>query len=159
MKVIEMATLVPFGLKRPAAAAMQDCYDQEHPAFMRWINGLKIPRVQRVVLTVLLGMVDRVEFMDGRCAGVTYPAELARRAGVPLGVEDVLRALVNGGHLSVHPAAEVFDDRRPGIVFRLRRPDVVLTVESAGPLWKVDSLGSKASTSSRTTSVPRARQL
>jgi hypothetical protein len=158
MKVIEMATLVPFGPKR-SAAVIHDRFDQEHAAFTRWINGLKIPRVQRVVLTVLLEMVDKVEFMDGRCAGVTYPAELARRAGIPLGVEDVLSALVNGGHLSTHPAAEVFDDRRPGIVFRLRRPDVVLSVESAGPLWKTDSRGSKSSTSLKTATILKARQL
>ncbi|MDP9904687.1 hypothetical protein [Arthrobacter bambusae] len=134
-----MATLVPFGIKRTTLAAMQKHAEMEHAAFVRWIDGLQVPEVQRAVLTVLLEMVDRAEFMDGRCAGVTYPAEVARRAGVPVGVDDVLRALVNRGHLSVHPASKVFDDRRPGIVFRLRRPDVVLTPESAGPLWMADS--------------------
>lgn len=96
-------------------------------------------RSQRVALTVLLEMVDRVEFIDGRCADFIYPAEVARRAGISVGIDDVLRALVAGGHLYVHPAAEIYEDKRPGIVFRLRRPDVVLTAESAGPLWKADS--------------------
>ncbi|MFK4299873.1 hypothetical protein ABH924_005063 [Arthrobacter sp. GAS37] len=136
---MEMASLVPFGVKWPATAALKDRRVRERAAFVEWIEGLDVLEDQRRVLSVLLGMVDDVELVDGRCAGVTYPAEVARRAGGLEDVEGILLSLEAAGHLSLHPAAEVFEDKRPGIVFRLRRPDVVLTVESAGPLWISDA--------------------
>jgi hypothetical protein len=134
-----MASLVPFGVKWPTTTALQERPEREHAAFVEWIDGLRVPKVQREVLMVLLGMVDRAELVDGRCAGVTYPAEVARRAGSLDDVDGVLRELVTAGHLSVHSAAEVFEDQRPGIVFRIRRPYVVLAVESAGSLWLADA--------------------
>lgn len=134
-----MATLVPFGVNWLDANAMQARQEEERSKFVRWIDQLRIPEVHRLVLTVLLEMVDRVEFMDGRCAGFTYPAEVGRRAGIPDGIDDVLRDLITGRCLYVHPAAEVYKDGRPGIIFRLRRPGVVLSAKSAGPLWGADT--------------------
>lgn len=133
-----MASLVPFGVAWPMTAALRARSAREREAFVVWIEGLDVPEAQRRILTLLLEMVEEAELVDGRCAGVTYSAEVARRLGLD-DVDELLRDLVGAGHLTVHPAAEVFEGRRPGIVFRLRRPDVVLTVQSAGLLWMVDS--------------------
>jgi hypothetical protein len=132
-----MNGLVP-GVKWPATAELKERCERERLGFVDWVAGLDVSEVQRRVLVVLLGMVVDGELVDGRCAGVTYMAEIARRVGLD-DVDELLRELVGAGHLTVHPSAEVFEDRRPGIVFRLRRPDVVLTVESAGLLWMADS--------------------
>ena len=137
-----MTRALPFGVKWPATAALKDRRTRERETFVAWIHDLDVPEDQRKVLTVLLGMVDDSELVDGRCAGVTCPAEVARRAGALDDVDTVdgiLHGLEAAGHLSLHPASEVFEDKRPGIVFRLRRPDVVLTVESAGQLWLADA--------------------
>lgn len=137
-----MASLVPFGVKWPATAALMDRRARERALFVEWIEGLDVPEDQRNVLSVLLEMVDDGELVDGRCAGVTYLAEVARRAGAlddVDAVDGILHGLAAAGHFSLHPASEVFGDKRPGIVFRLRRPDVVLTVESAGQLWISDA--------------------
>jgi len=131
--------VVPFGVKWPATAALKDRRAREREAFVEWIAGLDVLEDQRRVLAVLLGMVDDTELVDARCAGVTYAAEVARRAGALGDIEAVLGELVAAGYLTLHPAAEVFPEPRPGLVFRLRRPDVVLTVESAGLLWMADS--------------------
>lgn len=137
-----MAGSMPFGVTWPATAALKDRRARERESFVAWIHDLDVPEDQRKVLTVLLGMVDDSELVDGRCAGVTYAAEVARRAGALDDVdtvEGILHGLEAAGHLSLHPASEVFKDNRPGIVLRLRRPDVILTVESAGQLWLADA--------------------
>lgn len=134
-----MASLIPFGVDWPANAAMRERAEREHAKFLCWVKQLPVSEVQRLVLRTLLEKVDITEFIDGRCAGFTYSAEIARRAGIPEGIDSVFQALRTGGYLYMHPAAEVFEDRRPGIVFRIRHPDVVLTAQSAGPLWKEDS--------------------
>ncbi|MGO4585562.1 hypothetical protein AB4Z38_17015 [Arthrobacter sp. 2RAF6] len=114
---------------------------RERESFVAWIHDLDVPEDQRNVLTVLLGMVDDSELVDGRCAGVRHAAEVGRRAGALDDVdtvEGILHGLEAAGHLSLHPASEVFKDKHPGIMFHLRT-DVVLTVESAGQLWLADA--------------------
>ncbi|WP_423185048.1 hypothetical protein [Arthrobacter sp. NyZ413] len=64
---------------------------------------------------------------------------VARRAGDLDLVDGILTKLEAAGYLSLHPTAEVFEDKRPRIVFRRRRPGVVLTVASAGQLWIPDA--------------------
>jgi hypothetical protein len=136
---MEMASLLPFGVMWPATPFLSDRAAAEREGFAGWINSLDVPEDHRKVLTVMLGMIDDNELVDGRCAGVTSAAEVARRAGALGDVEAVLGELVSTGNLTLHPAAEVFGDKRPGVVFRLRRPDVVLTVEAAGQLWIADA--------------------
>lgn len=138
-----MASMVPFGVKWPATAALKDRSARERAAFAEWIDGLDVPEDQRKVLAVLLEMVHDVELVDARCAGVTSAAEVSRRAGTLSDVEAVLGGLVAAGHLTLHPAAAVFSDPRPGLVFRIRHPDVVLTRESAGTLWGMDAWTAK----------------
>lgn len=134
-----MASLVPFGVGWPMTAALRARSAREREAFVVWIEGLDVSDAQRRVLTVLLGMVEESELVDARSAGVTYSAEVARRAGCLGDADAVLCELVDAGFLTVHPAAEVFEDMRPGMIFRIRRPDVVLTIESAGLLWRADA--------------------
>lgn len=136
---MEMAGSMPFGVRWPATAALKDRRARERESFVEWIHDLDVPEDQRQVLTVLLGMIDDNELVDGRCAGVTYTAEVAGALEDVDTVDGILHGLEAAGHLSLHPASEVFKDNRPGIVFRLRRPDVVLTVESAGQLWIADA--------------------
>lgn len=135
---MEMAGSMPFGVKWPATAALKDRRAREHESFVAWIHDLDVPEDQRKILAVLLGMVDDSELVDGRCAGVTYAADARRHAGALDDVDTVngiLHGLEAAGYLSLHPASDVFKDNRPGIVCRLRRPDVVRTVESAGQPW------------------------
>lgn len=134
-----MARMLPFGVDWPVNAAMRERVAYERARFVSWIEQQQVPEVQRLVLCALLDKVDDSEFVDGRCAGFTYAAEIARRTGIPTGVEEILHALETADYLCLHPAGEVFGDQRPGIIFRIRRPDVVLTVQSAGPLWKADT--------------------
>ncbi|MDQ0236643.1 hypothetical protein J2S91_002998 [Arthrobacter bambusae] len=128
-------------MKWLATAALKGRRAREHESFVAWIYDLDVPEDQRKVLTVLLAMVDDSELVDGRCAVVRHAAEVGRRAGA-LDDVDTVDGILHGqeaaGHLSLHPAAEVFGDKRPGVVFRLRRPDVVLTAESAGQLRIAD---------------------
>lgn len=140
---MEFARLLPFGAKWPATEALRARSFRERQAFDEWIAGLDVSETRRRVLAVPLEMVDEAELVDARCAGVTHPAEVERRAGTK-DVHAVLEELVADGLLTVHSAAEVFPDPRPGFVFRIRRPDVVLTIESAGPLWQMDAWNAKA---------------
>lgn len=142
---MEISSLVPFGGKRPVTPESKARCSLERQAFADWIDSLDAPAVQRRILSVLLGMVAEAEMVDGRCAGVTYSAEVARRAGSLEEVDETLQELVAAGYLTVHSAAEVFGEKRPGIIFRIRRPDVVLTVESAGSLWPADAWPRKRS--------------
>ncbi|MGO4431769.1 hypothetical protein AB4Y88_00280 [Paenarthrobacter sp. RAF9] len=87
----------------------------------------------------LVGLMDEREFIEGSAACVTYKTELARRTGLEEELPEVLNALIETGLLTRHKAAAVFNDGRPGLVLRIRHPEVVLTVEAAGTLWIADS--------------------
>ncbi|MDE8670836.1 hypothetical protein PY310_19885 [Pseudarthrobacter sp. H3Y2-7] len=119
--------------------ALRDRAAQVSENFRSWVDGLNLPDDQVRVLSELLGMMDAREFVEGRAACVTYEAEVARLTGLGDSLNAVVADLVSAGLLTSHPASDVFPDRRPGVVFRVRRPDVVLTVEAAGPLWMADS--------------------
>ncbi|MDO5867134.1 MULTISPECIES: hypothetical protein [Paenarthrobacter] len=135
-----MTTLLPFGTEWPMNFTLRERAAREREAFGSWIDALGIPSLQRTILTELLELMDEREFVEGRAACVTYEAELARRSRVDeQSLMDVLDVLAAAGLVTCHPACEVFDDPRPGMVIRIRRPDVVLTVEAAGPLWLADS--------------------
>jgi len=74
--------------------------------------------------------------------GVRWPARpagIAHRTGLGDALQNALADLKGTGLLTSHQAAEVFKDGRTGVVLRIRRPGVVLTVEAAGPLWLKDS--------------------
>lgn len=103
-----------------------------------------------------LELMDEHDFVEGRAACIIDEAQLARCTGLGDSLEGVLKDLTGTGlasrkaaevfeggrpeaHMTARPAAEVFVGRRLGLVFRLRRPDVVLAVESTGPLRVADS--------------------
>lgn len=134
-----MATLLPFGTPWRVEGGLRDRADREREVFHAWVEGLDVPVEQATVLFELLDIADDREFVEGRAACVTHEAEIARRTGLGESVEGVLNGLESAGLITNHPAAEVFEDRRPGVVVRVRRPDVVLTVEAAGTLWLGDS--------------------
>lgn len=134
-----MTTLLPFGTQWMMDGSLRAWANREREAFHLWVDGLDIPADQARVLSEILDMVDEREFVDGRAACVTYEAELARRTGQGESLEAVIADLVASGLLTSHRAADVFKEARPGVVLRVRRPDVVLTVEAAGPLWMADS--------------------
>ncbi|MFK0042390.1 hypothetical protein ACIQTW_21350 [Paenarthrobacter sp. NPDC090517] len=139
-----MKILLPFGTEWLMHRELRERADQEREVFRSWIAGLDVCASQRRVLSELLDMMDEREFVEGRAACVTYEAELARRTGLGESLGSTIVELVGSGLLTSHPAAGVFADGRPGEVFRIRRPDVVLTVEAAGPLWMSDSWVRKA---------------
>jgi hypothetical protein len=130
---------LPFGTQWPMSRELRKRATKEAEQFQEWVAGLRVPEEQARVLSVLLEMTDEHEFVEGRPACVTYEAELACRTGLEHGLSGVLVALIKAGYLTSHSAAGVFGDGRPGVVFRVRRPDVVLSVEAAGPLWMADS--------------------
>ncbi|WP_284986830.1 hypothetical protein [Arthrobacter sp. fls2-241-R2A-172] len=134
-----MSTLLPFGTEWPMHGELRERALQERGTFRSWVAGLDVPDRQTLVLNELLELMDEREFVEGRAACVTYEAELARRTGLGESLQDVLAELKKAGLLTSHRAAEVFPDGRPGVVLRIRRPDIVLTVESAGSLWIQDS--------------------
>lgn len=134
-----ISIFVPFGVRWPSTSGLKARCVREREAFAAWIRGLDVSEEQRVILAILLGMVEEAELVDARCAGVTYLAEVARRAGGLGDIDGLLQELVDAGHVALHSAADVFGEKRPGVVFRIRRPDVVLTVESAGYLWTADA--------------------
>lgn len=129
-----MKNLVPFGTPWPMNATLRERAACEREAFRSWVDGLAIPSSQRRVLIELLGLMDEREFV---C--VTYEAELARRTGLGESLGSVIDDLAAAGLLTSHRAADVFQNGRSGLVLRVRRPDVVLTVEAAGTLWLADS--------------------
>jgi len=134
-----MTTLLPFGTHWAMDGRLRDRATRRRKAFRSWVAGLDIPAEQARVLSQVLEMADEREFVEGRAACVTYEAELARRTGLGESLGSVIDGLVADGLLTSHRAADVFEDGRPGVVLRVRRPDVVLTVEAAGPLWRADS--------------------
>jgi len=134
-----MTSLLPFGTQWMMDGGLRDRANREREAFRLWVDGLDIPSEQTKVLSEVLDMADEREFVEGRAACVTYEAELARRTGLRESLRSVVDDLVAAGLLTSHRAADVFQDGRPGLVLRVRRPDVVLTVEAAGPLWRADS--------------------
>lgn len=133
-------TVLPFGTVWPMHYdGLQERASAEFEAFQNWVSGLELNPAQHGVLTELLGMMPVSEFVEGRAACVTEAEELGRRTGLGESVDAVLEELEAAGFVTKHPATKVFDDQRPGVVLRVRRPDVVLTVEAAGPLWMKDS--------------------
>lgn len=133
-------TVLPFGTVWPMHyLGLQERASAEFEAFQTWLSELELDPVRHAVLMDLLGMMPASEFVEGRAACVTEAIELGRRTGLGKSVGAVLADLEAEGLVTNHPAAMVFDDRRPGVVLRVRRPDVVLTVEAAGPLWLKDS--------------------
>lgn len=121
--LIVVKSLLPFGTHWPMDARLRERASQEREVFRSWVAGLEIPGSQGQVLAELLALMDEREFVEGRAACVTYEAELARRTGL----EDALQSVL------------VFQDNPLGVVLRIRRPGVVLTVEAAGLLWLKDS--------------------
>jgi hypothetical protein len=134
-----MSTLLPFGTDWPMHGQLREVAARESERFQSWVDDLALPEEEIQVLSEFLRMTDDREFVEGRAACVTYEAELARRTGLGDSLGDVVSDLVGSGLLTSHRAAEVFEDDRPGVVFRVRRPDVVLTMDAAGPLWLADS--------------------
>ena len=134
-----LKSLLPFGTDWLMHGALRGRANQEREEFRSWITGLDVPTSHRRVLSELLDMMDEREFVEGRAACVTYEAELARRTGLGESLSGIVNELVSVDLLTCHPASWVFADGRPGEIFRIRRPDVVLTVEAAGPLWLSDS--------------------
>ncbi|MEJ1116766.1 hypothetical protein WBN73_20870 [Paenarthrobacter sp. CCNWLY172] len=134
-----MKTLLPFGTEWLMHGALRERADQEREVFRSWIADLDVSASQRRVLSELLDMMDEREFVEGRAACVTYVDELARRTGLGESLVGTVDELVSAGLLTCHPAAGVFANGRPGEVFRIRHPEVVLTVEAAGSLWMSDS--------------------
>lgn len=124
--VIEVASLVPFGVKPRTAGLKARC----------------VPEREMFAMCILVEMAEDLELVDARCAVASYPAGVARRAGVRGDFDEVVRPLVAAGYLTFDPVSAV-GPTGPGLIFRVRRPDVVLTVESAGPLWTADSWARK----------------
>ncbi|MGF4046335.1 hypothetical protein ACX800_22840 [Paenarthrobacter nitroguajacolicus] len=121
------------------SASLRTRAEAGRESFRSWIGDLDVPAYQRRVLAELVGLMDEREFIEGRAACVTYAAELARRTGLEEELPEVLDALIDAGLLTRHKAAAVYNDGRPGLVLRIRHPEVVLTVEAAGTLWMADS--------------------
>ncbi|MEO3939462.1 hypothetical protein V3C41_00070 [Paenarthrobacter nicotinovorans] len=121
------------------SASLRTRAEAGRKSFRSWIGDLDVPAHQRRVLAELVGLMDEREFIEGRAACVTYEAELARRTGLEEDLPEVLDALIDAGLLTRHKASAVFNDGRPGLVLRIRHPEVVLTEEAAGTLWMADS--------------------
>lgn len=134
-----MKSLLPFGTEWPMSASLRTRAETGRERFQSWIGHLNVSANQRRVLAELMGLMDEREFIEGRAACVTYEAELARRTGLEEELSDVLDALIDAGLLTRHKAAAVFNDHRPGLVLRIRHPEIILTVEAAGTLWTADS--------------------
>ncbi|WP_454812839.1 hypothetical protein [Paenarthrobacter nitroguajacolicus] len=107
-------------------------------SFRSWIDALDIPAHHGRVLAELVDLDER-EFIEGRAACVTYEAELARRAGLEEELPEALDSLTDTELLTHRKAAAVFNEGRPGLVLRIRHPEVVLTVAAARTLWIADS--------------------
>lgn len=131
-------TAVLFGPRWPLTAKLAERAEAERQAFLRWIDELGLAPAQKTLMQTIVGMAELRELVDARCAVVSYPAEVSRRAALRERFSDVVGPLMTAGHLTAHPASTV-GISGPGVVFRIRRPDVVLTVESAGPLWPQDA--------------------
>lgn len=84
------------------------------------------------------GICSQVNSWKRPAPCVPPEAELARRTKLGSFLNDALEGLRGAGLLVSHQTAEVFRGNRPGMVLRIRRPSVVLTVEVAGPLWPED---------------------
>lgn len=138
-----MTSLLPFGTEWPMHGELRERALQEREAFRSWVAGLDVPDSQTLVLNELLELMDEREFVEGRAACVTYEAELARRTGLGETLHGVLAESKNAELLTSHQAADAFPNGRPGVVLRIRRPDIVLTVEAAGSLWIHDSWASR----------------
>lgn len=133
-----MQGLVPFGPRWPLTTRTVTRAAGEREFFLAWIESLDVTPQQAAVLTTLVEMAEDRELIDGRCAVNSYPAEIARRAVIREDFDEVIRPLVEAGYLTAHPVSSV-GLTGPGIIFRVRRPDIELTIESAGPLWPEDA--------------------
>jgi hypothetical protein len=129
-----LKSILPFGTPWPMHGELRERASQEREAFHSWVAERQVR-----VLNELLGLMDEREFVSGRAACVTYEADFALRTGLRNTLPVVLADLKNADLLTSHRAAEVFNDGRPCVVLRIRRPGVVLTVEAAGHLWLKDS--------------------
>lgn len=133
-----MHGLVPFGPRWPLTDRTAARAVRERQYFLGWIEALGVTPQQAAVLGALVEMTEDREFVDGRCAVNSYPAEVARRAMIREDFNEVTRPLVEAGYLTAHPVSAV-GLTGPGTIFRVRRPDIQLTIESAGPLWPQDA--------------------
>lgn len=133
-------TVLPFGTAWPMHDdGLRDRTATELDEFQKWASGLDLGSEQQSFLLTLLDMTPASEFVEGSAACVTGPEELARRSGLGASVEEVLESLESIGLVTSHSADSVFGDQRAGIVVRVRKPDIVLSVEAAGSLWLRDS--------------------
>ena len=135
-----LKNMLPFGTQWPMNASLPIRRNhREREVFRSWVAGLEIPGSQGQRLAELLELMDELDFVEGRAACVSYEAELGRRTGLSDSLQDILKDLKDAGLLTSHFAGQVFEDGCPGVVLRIRRPGVVLSVEAAGPLWHKDS--------------------
>jgi hypothetical protein len=133
-------TALPFGTAWPMHYdALQERAAGEYAAFQSWVFAPGRPPLEERVLTELLSIMPASEFVEGRAACVVETEDLGSRTGLGQSVVDVLDSLELAGLVTSHAAATVFRDQRDGIVVRVRKPDVVLTIEAAGPLWLRDA--------------------
>lgn len=133
-----MHGLVPFGPRWPLTEKMLARAEGERELFLAWIESLVVSPSQASVLQTLVDMAEARELVDGRCAVSSYPAEVVRRAMIREDFAEVFPPLVAAGYLTLHPVIAV-GLSGPGVIFRVRRPDVILTIDSAGPLWPQDA--------------------
>lgn len=133
-----MHGLVPFGPRWPLTDRTAARAAGEREFFLAWIESLDVTPQQAAVLRAVVEMAEDRELIDGRCAVNSYPAEVSRRAVIREDFDEVIRPLVRDGYLTAHPVSAV-GLTGPGHIFRVRRPDIELTIESAGPLWPGDA--------------------
>jgi hypothetical protein len=133
-----MHGLVPFGPRWPLTDRTAARAAVEREFFLAWIESLDVTHQQAAVLKAVVEMAEARELVDGRCAVNSYPAEVTRRAVIREDFDEVIRPLVKAGYLTLHPVSAV-GLTGPGTIFRVRRPDIQLTIESAGPLWPRDA--------------------
>lgn len=138
-----MSNFLPFGTDWPMDDRLRDRAAVQYRGFQEWISALDLFAGQERVLSELLSMMSSTEFVEGRAACVTSTDDLAQRTGLGESLDGVLANLVDAKLLTKHSAAEVFGDTRPGVVLRVRKPDVVLSVEAAGLLWMPDAWTSR----------------
>lgn len=129
---------VPFGPAWPLTDRLVARAEGEREFFLAWIESLDVTPQQAAVLRAVVEMAEDRELVDGRCAVASDPAEVFRRAVVHVAFDEVIRPLVRAGYLTVHPVS-VVGLTGPGMIFRVRRPDIVLAIDSAGPLWPQDA--------------------
>ena len=132
---------VPFGRLEPLTQERLMEAAEEVQRFVEWIDALDVDPEGRRVLRTLLDMATRAdarELVTGRCAVRSYPAEVARRSLVRDDIAAVLQSLVEAGHITMFPESKL-GSSGPGVIFRVRRPDVVLCRAAGANLWPEDT--------------------